>query len=182
MAKQLLPNGSVVTLKGATKKLMTIGIEVEMEGDEKTYDYIAIPYPEGYIDSETMFLFMQEDIENVSFVGFVDAEMQVFRTALEETDAEPSFASCIRCGACAAVCSNDALSVGSIEKVIDGETVTRDRIEFNPYKCNECGDCIEACPYNMLHATGNEKFPIMGFCTLCGQCIDACPKHALYDV
>ena len=57
MAKQLLPNGSVVTLKGATKKLMTIGIEVEMEGDEKTYDYIAIPYPEGYIDSETMFLF-----------------------------------------------------------------------------------------------------------------------------
>ena len=63
MAKQLLPNGSVVTLKGATKKLMTIGIEVEMEGDEKTYDYIAIPYPEGYIDSETMFLFMQEDIE-----------------------------------------------------------------------------------------------------------------------
>lgn len=86
MAKQLLPNGSVVTLKGATKKLMTIGIEIEMEGDEKTYDYIAIPYPEGYIDSETMFLFMQEDIENVSFVGFVDAEMQVFRTALEETD------------------------------------------------------------------------------------------------
>ena len=86
MAKQLLPNGSVVTLKGATKKLMTIGVEVEMEGDEKTYDYIAIPYPEGYIDSETMFLFMQEDIENVSFVGFVDAEMQIFRTALEETD------------------------------------------------------------------------------------------------
>ena len=86
MAKQLLPNGSVVTLKGATKKLMTIGIEVEMEGDEKTYDYIAIPYPEGYIDSETMFLFMQEDIENVSFVGFVDAQLQVFRTALEETD------------------------------------------------------------------------------------------------
>ena len=86
MAKQLLPNGSVVTLKGATKKLMTIGIEVEMEGDEKTYDYIAVPYPEGYIDQETMFLFMQEDIENVSFVGFVDAEMQVFRTALEETD------------------------------------------------------------------------------------------------
>ena len=84
MAKQLLPNGSVVTLKGATKKLMTIGIEVEMEGDEKTYDYIAIPYPEGYIDSETMFLFMH--IENVSFVGFVDAQLQVFRTALEETD------------------------------------------------------------------------------------------------
>ena len=68
-----------------------------------------------------------------------------------------------------------------LAKNIDGETVTRDRIEFNPYKCDECGDCIEACPYNMLHATGNEKFPIMGFCTLCGQCIEACPKNALYD-
>lgn len=53
---------------------------------KKPTDYIAIPYPEGYIDSETMFLFMQEDIENVSFVGFVDAQLQVFRTALEETD------------------------------------------------------------------------------------------------
>ena len=42
MAKQLLPNGKCRNFKGATK-LMTIGIEVEMEGDEKTYDYIAIP-------------------------------------------------------------------------------------------------------------------------------------------
>ena len=78
MAKQLLPNGSVVTLKGATKKLMTIGIEVEMEGDEKTYDYIAIPYPEGYIDSETMFLFMQEDIETAATLIFVDTHIELY--------------------------------------------------------------------------------------------------------
>ena len=50
--------------------------------------------------------------------------------ALVETDKEPSFTSCIRCGACAATCPNDALSVGTIEKVINGETVSRDRIEF----------------------------------------------------
>ncbi len=70
-------------------------------------------------------------------------------------------------------------TIDKIAKAIDDPELIQ---EFNPYKCNECGDCIEACPYNMLHATGNEKFPIMGFCTLCGQCIDACPKHALYDV
>lgn len=47
MAKQLLPNGSVVTLKGATKKLMTIGIEVEMEGDEKPTIISQFPIRRG---------------------------------------------------------------------------------------------------------------------------------------
>ena len=56
--------------------------------------------------------------------------------------------------------------------IIDGETVTRDRIEFNPSKCDQCGDCIEACPYDMIHKTDNPKLPIAGFCTLCGQCIE----------
>ena len=99
--------------------------------------------------------------------------------ALVETDAEPSFTSCIRCGACASVCSNNALNVGQIELTIDGETVLRDRIEFNPSKCDACGDCISACPYDMLHETDNPKLPIAGFCTLCGQCIEACPEDAL---
>ena len=35
---------------------------------------------------ELLDVYKRQDIENVSFVGFVDAEMQVFRTALEETD------------------------------------------------------------------------------------------------
>jgi len=99
--------------------------------------------------------------------------------ALEETDSDPSFNSCIRCGACATVCSNGALSVGSIELEIDGEPVNRDRIEFNPSKCDACGDCIEACPYDMLHKSDNPKLPIAGFCTLCGQCMEACPEDAL---
>lgn len=98
-----------------------------------------------------------------------------------QVDEEPSFTSCIRCGACAAVCSEDALIVGSIEKVIDGETVLRDRIEFNPSKCTECGDCVNACAYNMIKLTGDKKLPVAGFCTLCGQCIEACPQDALCD-
>lgn len=85
MAKQLLPNGSVVTLKGATKKLMTIGIEVEMEEMKKPTIISQFPIG-GLYRFGNHVSFMQEDIENVSFVGFVDAEMQVFRTALEETD------------------------------------------------------------------------------------------------
>ena len=79
MINQLLPVGSVITLKGATKKLLIIGITVERQEDNRVYDYIAVPYPEGYIDGETMFLFFHKDIEEVNYIGFVDAESQTFR-------------------------------------------------------------------------------------------------------
>ena len=99
--------------------------------------------------------------------------------ALVETDDEPSFTSCIRCGACASVCSNDALKVDKFEVTIDGEPVLRDRILFNPSKCDQCGDCVAACPYDMIHKTEDPKLPIAGFCTLCGQCLESCPEDAL---
>lgn len=80
----LLPVGSVVALKGATKKIMIIGIAVNNESSGTMYDYIGVPFPEGYIDSETMFLFMHEDIEKIEFLGFVNAEAQGFRAALSK--------------------------------------------------------------------------------------------------
>ena len=79
MINQLLPVGSVITLKGATKRLLIIGITVERQENGEIYDYIAVPYPEGYIDGDTMFLFFHKDIEKVNYIGFVDAESQTFR-------------------------------------------------------------------------------------------------------
>lgn len=79
MVNQLLPVGSVITLKGASKKLLIVGITVERAEDRKVYDYIAVPFPEGYIDSETMFLFFHKDIEHVDYIGYVNAEAQTFR-------------------------------------------------------------------------------------------------------
>ena len=62
--KDLLPIGSVVRLKEATKSLMIIGtMQVDAEG--KRYDYISCIFPEGYIDSDTFFTFQHEDIETV---------------------------------------------------------------------------------------------------------------------
>jgi len=84
MKSQFLPVGSVVTLKGAQKKLTVIGSSVKRNEDDKIYDYIGLPYPEGYIDSETMFLFMAEDIEDVNFLGYIDAEAQAFRVKYAE--------------------------------------------------------------------------------------------------
>ena len=46
--KNLLPIGSVVLLKDATKKLVIIGILQVNPSENKIYDYLGVPYPEGY--------------------------------------------------------------------------------------------------------------------------------------
>lgn len=80
--EQLLPIGSVVTLQGASRKLMIIGIAVSDQQTDTTYDYIGEPFPEGYIDTETMFLFNHTDIQEVHFLGYVNAEVQEYRAQL----------------------------------------------------------------------------------------------------
>ena len=76
----LLPIGSVVTVKEANKSMMIIGILPINEG--KQYDYIAVFYPEGYMTEDQIFLFNQDDIEKVHFLGFMDSEYQSFRHEL----------------------------------------------------------------------------------------------------
>lgn len=82
MEMNLLPLGSVVTLKDAKKKLMVMGVLVKNEETGSMFDYIGIPFPEGYLDAETMFLFMHKDIQDIHFLGFINAESQGFRSAL----------------------------------------------------------------------------------------------------
>jgi ferredoxin len=96
-----------------------------------------------------------------------------------ETDEDPSYNMCVRCGACAAICPEGALALTPIEKLHNGEIVVKDRIQFNPSKCNQCGDCIDACPYDMLKLKDEGALPLAGFCTLCEQCIQHCPNQAI---
>ena len=81
--KNLLPVGSVVLNKNADKKLMIIGILIESEG--LRHDYIAVTYPEGCMDAQHLYAFNHEDIEKVEFIGFVDAEFQLFRGTVAES-------------------------------------------------------------------------------------------------
>jgi len=76
----LLPIGSVVKLKEADKRLVIIGAMQQVnEGEEiKGYDYVGVPYPEGFLNSDSMILFQHEDIENISYLGFADIERQSF--------------------------------------------------------------------------------------------------------
>lgn len=80
--KKLIPAGSIVLLKNAVKRLMVIGIlqqKKEYEGEVPlVYDYIGVPYPEGYIGPDNVFLFNHEDIEEIVFTGFEDSERTGF--------------------------------------------------------------------------------------------------------
>jgi ferredoxin-type protein NapF len=49
--------------------------------------------------------------------------------------------------------------------------------------CTRCGECLAACPENII-AASNGGFPSIDFsrgeCTFCGACADACPE-LLFD-
>lgn len=82
--KELLPLGSVVTLNEGTKRLMIIGRLQRACGTEDIYDYSACIWPEGYLDSKHVYLFNQEDIRCLYYVGLQDVEEFQFRYVLEE--------------------------------------------------------------------------------------------------
>jgi len=90
--KELLPIGSVVMLKGGKKRVMICGrIQTHVETG-KLYDYSACYFPEGIINPRELFLFNNEDIEQVYFIGLQDVEEFKFRgyinKKLEELAAE----------------------------------------------------------------------------------------------
>ncbi|QDW67187.1 ferredoxin-type protein NapF [Luteimonas granuli] len=51
--------------------------------------------------------------------------------------------------------------------------------------CTGCGDCVTACPENVLHLGGGrlpEFDPGRGECTFCGDCASACAAPAFNSV
>jgi len=86
MVKNLLPIGSVVQLKNMKKKIMIIGIMPMKQINEKqtkVYDYMGVPYPEGYIGAKTGALFDHESIEIVVFTGYENKERELFVTTIQ---------------------------------------------------------------------------------------------------
>ncbi|MEG0330326.1 MAG: DUF4176 domain-containing protein [Longicatena sp.] len=82
--KEILPLGSIVTLRGGTKKIMICARIQEDKKTSKLYDYAACYYPEGIINASELFLFQHEDIESVFYVGMQDSEEFAFRTFMED--------------------------------------------------------------------------------------------------
>lgn len=81
---ELLPLGSVVTLRGGEKRIMIVGRFQKEKSTGQWFEYAAVLWPEGMIRSDRMFLFNQEDIRLIHFIGLQDQEEFVFRSVLEE--------------------------------------------------------------------------------------------------
>ncbi|MDQ0221246.1 DUF4176 domain-containing protein [Peribacillus cavernae] len=86
MENSLIPNGSIVLLNGGNITLMIYGrkqvLVAEDEQDGKMYDYLAVPYPEGYISPEYTYVFNHTDIAKILFKGFINEEEEEFQTVL----------------------------------------------------------------------------------------------------
>lgn len=82
--EELLPIGSVVLLKGATKRIMVYGVGQTDPSENKEYDYIGVMYPEGNMGDGTQYLFNHGDIDRIDFRGFDDPERTRFIERLKE--------------------------------------------------------------------------------------------------
>jgi hypothetical protein len=92
MENTLLPVGSVVLLNGGKKRLVIYGLLQMSNESKEVYDYIGCYYPEGYISQEHSFLFNASDISEISYIGFIDSEYQVFDERLKKAVADRKFA------------------------------------------------------------------------------------------
>lgn len=80
--KDILPLGSVVTLKNGTKRLMIVGRLQEQNATHQVFEYSAVLWPEGMISSDHVYLFNGDDIERIYFVGLQDSQEFAFRQEL----------------------------------------------------------------------------------------------------
>lgn len=71
--KKFLPVGSVVGVKDDSRRLLIIGRQVYSDSNRVIRDYVALEYPNGFIDAEDPFiLFDRKDITEVYHYGYVD--------------------------------------------------------------------------------------------------------------
>ncbi len=82
--KDLLPIGTIVTLKHGTKRLMIVGRIQNTVGSDEIYDYASVLWPEGVIDTKHFYLFNHEDIHCLYHIGLQDTIEFNYRYELEE--------------------------------------------------------------------------------------------------
>lgn len=86
--KRYLPIGSVVQLDGGEKRIMIYGRRQRQLNSEVLWDYIGCLYPEGNLNEEYTYLFDNEQIETVYFIGLQDQEEFAFQRRLMDAEKE----------------------------------------------------------------------------------------------
>ena len=113
IGEKYLPIGTVVMLKGGTKRVMISGFcAIDGENVKNMYDYSGCVYPEGFLTSTQTCLFNHEQIEKVYHMGLLDDEEETnFNNKLKELvekAKQKEFGECDKLIAEANECLNDA--------------------------------------------------------------------------
>lgn len=88
MKDRFLPIGTIVTLKGGTKKVMITSYLIFSKGssdEKKLFDYGGCPFPEGIIESDYAVGFDHDKIEKIDYMGLENDEQKKFSEALNKT-------------------------------------------------------------------------------------------------
>ncbi len=82
--EKYLPIGTVVMLKGGSKRVMITGFcSMATEDQSKMFDYAGCMFPEGFLSSDQTALFNHDQIERIYHMGLIDDEEQKFKTTLK---------------------------------------------------------------------------------------------------
>lgn len=83
--EKYLPIGTVVMLKGGTKRAMITGFASRTEKEpNKVFDYTGCLYPEGVISTNQVLLFDHNQIEKIYHIGLIDEEEKQFKEKLKK--------------------------------------------------------------------------------------------------
>ena len=87
MGEKYLPIGTVVMLKGGTKRVMITGFCAIAENEkDKVWDYSGCMYPEGFLSSKQTCLFNHDQIEHIYYMGLIDDEEKNFKESFKKLD------------------------------------------------------------------------------------------------
>lgn len=83
---EYLPLGSIVVVEGGIRKYMIVsrGIQVDVNGEKKFFDYGACLYPNGIIGDQLIY-FQHANIRKVVFEGYSDEENKMMVEDIQRT-------------------------------------------------------------------------------------------------
>ncbi|MEG3264677.1 DUF4176 domain-containing protein [Streptococcus suis] len=81
MAEEILPLGSVVTLRNGdgTELVIIARASIVVENDEEIYyDYGAVLIPQGMMTPDNVFFFNKENVQEIKFRGYENNDEKLF--------------------------------------------------------------------------------------------------------
>ena len=82
--KDILPVGSVVSIRFSKEKYMIIGFCTIDEETKKIYDYSAVRYPIGFESLNNINMFNKEVIKKIYHFGFFNDEHKEYEKKIKE--------------------------------------------------------------------------------------------------